>query len=97
MSTAKQQAVTEIMQLCDALRGVADRFETADSAMTALGFKTNGNDPIIETDLAEFNLTVSQLTNAFKVVRDYSALISGEAITPEDLKTKMDSLKYWRK
>ena len=97
MATAKQQTVTELLSMCDQLRIIADKFETFDSAITELGFKANGSDPIMEADLTEFNLTVSQLTDAFKVVRDYSALISGEAITPEDLKTKMDSLKYWRK
>lgn len=97
MATAKEQTVTEIMQLCDALRNVADKFETFNSAVTALGFKTNGSDPIAESDLVNFNVSMSQLAQAFKVVRDYNSLMNGEALTPEDLKTQLDSLKFWRK
>jgi hypothetical protein len=97
MSTAKEHAVIEIMQLCDALRNIADKFETFDSAVTELGFKSNGTDPIVLNDLSAFNVSIAHLTDAFKVVKDYNSLINGGAITPEDLKTKLDALKYWRK
>ena len=94
--TAKQQSIKEIMQFCDTLRNVADNFETTDSAMTALGFKSGGVDPIAVDDLSGTNLTMAQLTEAFKVVRDFNKIMSGADVTPEDLKTKLDSLKYWR-
>jgi len=95
MSTAKQQAVKDIMQLCDALRNVADKFETVDSSITANGFKTNGSDPITLADLSGINLTEAELAEAFMVVRDYNSLMNGGALTPTDLKTKLDKLMYW--